>query len=503
MDTNPDILLNLNTELLADFDVEWLRRYPIIPLYKEEGRICFAAANPEDIEVKDQIQEALSEKVILKAADPLAIYRSLNRHYQHSDQLQTMAGDLAEKYQQSYAKISNRSHIDLPSAVAESISDCMNYIIAEAILHQASDIHVEPLETEILIRFRVDGLLHEFDRLPMQFLQPLVSYIKVEANMDITNMRLPQDGQIELNFKDYIFDLRITSIPTILGEKLAIRLLEKQRLVLGLSDLGFRPDILTMIEHEIRQPFGLILVSGPTGSGKTSTLFSVLKTLQSVDKNIVTIEDPVEYRLPLVNQMEIHNESGLDFAAASRCLLRQDPDVILLGEIRDSETAHTAIQSALAGTLLLSTIHSNHALGSIDRLINFGVDRFWVAAALSSVLAQRLVRKICPYCKSEYKPNPEYLAGLGLDPKGTYTHGAGCPACLHTGYIGRECIGEWVGINDDIRDAIYNNAAPATLMDIAKNGDSYYSFKDSAKEKILGHITTVEEVARVLSIDKL
>ena len=322
--------------------------------------------------------------------------------------------------------VSERREID-PNVLSNlpdipKIPDLVDLILFHAISHHASDIHIDPGPESLFVRMRIDGILHIFQQLPLTFMSPLISTIKVYSGMDIAETRLPQDGQISITIiekkldsdKNPEVDVRVGSVSTIYGEKLTLRILDSNKIDLKLSNLGFEQTQLDELEKIIKYPQGMVLVTGPTGSGKTTTLFSILNQIKGLANNIITIEDPVEYRMPWLNQVEVNNKIGLTFASACRSFLRLDPDVILVGEIRDNETAHIAVQNALVGTLLLSTIHSNSAIGTIQRLISLGLPKFWISSTLTAVLGQRLARKICTKCKAPYKPNPQILKQFGL-----------------------------------------------------------------------------------------
>jgi general secretion pathway protein E len=393
--------------------------------------------------------------------------------------------------------------LDMESDDEAPIIRLVNSLLSQAVKDGASDIHIEPYERELVVRFRVDGILYEIIRPPKRFQNSIVSRVKIMGGLNIAEKRLPQDGRIRLKVAGRDFDIRVSSIPTTYGERIVMRLLDRTSAMRDLAEIGFSPYNLKKMDQLIQSAHGILLVTGPTGSGKTSTLYACLAKINQPSLNILTVEDPVEYQLNGVSQVQVNTKIGLTFPAGLRAFLRQDPDVIMVGEIRDRETAAIAIQASLTGHLVFSTIHTNDAPGAVTRLVDMQVEPFLVASSLLAVLAQRLVRTICPNCKESYQANEEELNEIGLsfkDVKILY-RGKGCIACAHTGYRGRMGIFELMVINDEIRAAIMNNSDSATLKAAAREFGMKTLREDGALKVIAG-ITTVAEVARVTREDE-
>lgn len=380
-----------------------------------------------------------------------------------------------------------------------SMAKLVDELLLRAAKSGSSDIHIEPGEEELTVRFRIDGVLQRIVSLPMSYHQGLIAVIKARASMDMFERAVPLDGRISLTFADRVFDVRINTLPLIYGEKMVLRLLGKTSMILGLDNLGFSNDNLTKFRTLLTHPNGIVLVTGPTGSGKTTTLYAGLNEIKNVGRNITTVENPVEYKLDLVNQVQVVSERGLTFAAALRALLRQDPNVILIGEIRDSETGTIATEAALTGHLVLSTMHTNDAIGAIPRMINLGVEPAWVSASMIGVLAQRLVRRLCTRCNEEYEPDAGKLEAAGLSnlPRGiTLFRPRGCRSCNGFGYKGRIGIHEVLTVTEEMRDIIDGDVTRASIKSLAvANGfrDMYF---DGIQKAIAG-VTSLEEVQRV------
>ena len=376
-------------------------------------------------------------------------------------------------------------------------------IIQRAIAERASDIHVEPMRKGVRVRYRIDGVLHEVLPLPRYVHAPLVSRLKIMAEMNIAERRVPQDGRIHIRHGDKDYDLRVSAIPTTLGEKIVMRILDKSSVLIGLDSLGLVADMQAELEKLIVQPNGMILSCGPTGSGKTTTQYSVLNKINSVEKNIITIEDPVEYQLAGLSQVHVNRKAGLTFAVALKYFLRQDPDIIMVGEIRDLETSEIAIQAALTGHLVLSTLHTNDAPSTTTRLVDMGVEPFLISASIIGVLAQRLSRKICENCKEPYEPRRDMLLTFGFDPdlpenqEQVFYHGVGCEACRHTGYRGRIGIFELMIMTNEIQEMVVRRASHNDIKE-ASVAQGMVTLQDDAFAKILRGITDLEEVTRVV-----
>jgi type IV pilus assembly protein PilB len=388
---------------------------------------------------------------------------------------------------------------DTSDVVQGPIIRIAHSIIQEAVRAGASDIHIEPSPRHVRIRYRVDGVLHEVMQMPKYIHPPLSSRYKIMAEMNIAERRVPQDGRIGINFQNKDYDLRVSCLPTLNGEKIVMRILDKGSVMIGLNKLGFFPDTLAMLEKLITQPNGLFLTTGPTGAGKTTTLYSSLHRINSVERNIMTVEDPVEYQLPGVSQVAVHRKAGLSFATALRSFMRQDPDIIMVGEIRDLETAEMAIQASLTGHLVLSTLHTNDAPSSVTRLVDMGVEPFLVSATLVGALAQRLGRRICENCKETYETSAESIAVLDYKEEGnvTLSRGKGCEICRHTGYKGRVGLYELMMVNEEISELIVRRA-PVSEIRHAARANAMKTLKEDGLRKVLAGITTPEEVQRVV-----
>ena len=376
----------------------------------------------------------------------------------------------------------------------------VNLMLSQAVKARASDIHVEPYQDKLKVRYRVDGILYDKLAPPKRIQSTLVSRIKVMAKLNIAEKRLPQDGRMEIRIADKNVDIRVSTIPTAFGERVVLRLLDKSTVLLELSDLGLPEERLKLVDRLIRTPHGIILVTGPTGSGKTTTLYAALNTINNPDINIITIEDPVEYQIEGIGQIQVNPKIGLNFANGLRSIVRQDPDVILVGEIRDMETAEISIQSALTGHLVFSTLHTNDAASAVTRLIDMGIEPFLVSSSVMAILAQRLVRVVCDDCKEAYAPHEESLESIDITPemaagKKIY-RGKGCPSCLNTGYRGRTGIFELMILDDSIKNLILKTSdANAIKRQAVEQG--MLSLRQDGAQKVLDGITTIEEVFRI------
>jgi type IV pilus assembly protein PilB len=387
----------------------------------------------------------------------------------------------------------------LPGTDEPTMALFVDELLLRAAKSGASDIHLEPMENEVLVRFRIDGILHKIISFPRDYHPGLVSVLKRKSGMDMFERQLPQDGRFTLIIADREFDIRSNCLPLVTGEKFVLRLLSKSTMMVSLDHLGFSDKNLQIIRSLFHLPNGILLVTGPTGSGKTTTLYAALNEIKGIPRNIVTVENPVEYQLPLISQVQIVPERGLTFASSLRSILRQDPNIILVGEIRDSETGEIATEAALTGHLVLSTLHTNDAIGAIPRLINLGVASFWVSASVIGIIAQRLVRKICNRCKEEYLPSQETLLSNGLEnlPEGvTFFRGRGCAACNGNGYRGRLGIHEILVITEEMRDVIYGEVTTAKLRKAAI-ANNFHDMHFDGMQKALAGLTTIEEVSKV------
>jgi type IV pilus assembly protein PilB len=485
------------------------RKYNILPVNKTGATITIAMADPTNVFAMDDIKFMTGYNVEPVVASELGIKAAIDNYYgtTSSLELKKVMEDLQTQESADLEVLEEEEELDV-EALTEGAEEApvvklVNLILTDAIKRGASDIHIEPYEKEFRVRFRIDGLLYEIMNPPLKLRDAMTSRMKILAKLDISEKRLPQDGRIKLkmklNDKNKELDFRVSVLPTLFGEKIVMRLLDKDNLRLDMTKLGFEAESLVKFEEAIFKPWGMVLVTGPTGSGKTNTLYSALAKVNSPEVNIMTAEDPVEFNLPGINQVQMKESIGLNFAATLRSFLRQDPNIILVGEIRDFETAEIAIKAALTGHLVLSTLHTNDAPSTINRLRNMGIEPFLVATSVQLIAAQRLVRRICASCKEEVDVQPPALLNLGYkkDEIGTFTifKGRGCDKCNNTGYKGRVGLVEVMVIDDSIRDIILSGG---TAMDIKRNAAErgMISLRRSGLIKIKEGTTTIEEVVR-------
>ncbi len=469
------------------------RRYELIALEKVANNLTIAMADPLNVFAIDEVQKLTSCMIEPVICSRQALFKVLDRCYKETEAQPKQDTATFESSQRPAQDTKEQQ----PLIAGKEIIELVDSIIRLCVEERATDIHIEPDEEEMRVRCRVDGFLREFKTYPKDVQLPLTSRIKVLAGLDISEKRVPQDGRFQFELNDRKLDLRVSTLPTVLGEKIVMRVLDKAMVIMDLDKLGFLSHDQKKFEELIRRPYGMILVTGPTSSGKTTTLYSALSTINTVEKNILTVEDPVEYRLKMINQVQVNPRAGLTFAAGLRSFLRQDPNVIMIGEIRDLETGEIAIQSALTGHLVLSTIHTNDAPSTITRLIDMKIDAFLVASAVSGILAQRLIRTICENCKEPYTPNEETLRNLNFDTGAacTFYKGKGCDACKGSGYRGRIGIYELMIINDAVRELILANAPAVEMRRLAKQ-HGMSTLREDGLKKVVNGITTIEEVLR-------
>jgi len=470
----------------------------VLPLEVEDGFLVVAMADPMDINVIDDLQR-LTGKIIRPL---VATEEEIIEAFQRTRNIAQSARELLNDYEQEEGEEEEQTQQYLGDAPGVRLA---NLILEQAIMQKASDIHLEPLEGRMKVRYRIDGLLRDIMEIPRHLQGDVNSRIKVMAGLDITERRKPQDGRIQLSFNGTEVDLRISTLPTVYGEKIVARVLHRANHLMDLDEFGFSPADLEKMESMLRLNQGLILVTGPTGSGKTTTLYAFLNRLNSPEKNIVTVEDPVEYRLDGVNHVQVNPKVGLTFATGLRTVLRQDPDVIMVGEIRDEETGEIAVRSALTGHLVLSTLHTNSAVATVSRLINMGLEPYILSSTIIGIVAQRLVRRICFDCREEVElTDPlmiRYIRSLGLEPPQVVYQGKGCPLCGGTGYRGRTAIGEVLVFNREMRQAVDRRAGEDELSDIALRS-GMTTLQRAAVAKLAQGITTAEEIIRtVYSVD--
>ncbi|MFA0782218.1 GspE/PulE family protein [Fervidibacter sacchari] len=512
--------------VLSKVPANYLREKKCIPIRIEQNRLWVAMVNPRDIVTIDELRmrtglvivpllasqsqiEAALEELPMQGPTPAATVppsgRGTGLGFSVDDLLKQID---AERYGGEVAagplagQIARVDATDVEAAQEAPIIRLVDTILREAIRNEATDIHIEPMQNAVRIRFRIDGILHEVLRLPKWLAAPLVARIKILGDMDVAEKRVPQDGRMRIEMQKKRFDVRISTIPTVNGEKAVLRLLDQTSPLMGLEKLGLWEDDLAKVEYLISQPYGMILSTGPTGSGKTTTQYSILHRLNTTEVNILTIEEPVEYEVQGINQVHVNRKAGVTFATALRAFLRQDPDIILVGEIRDLETADVAFQAALTGHLVLSTLHTNDAPTAATRLIEMGVEPFLISAAVIGVIAQRLARRICPNCKEPYKYPEELLMRFGTDlselnGKELY-RGRGCENCRYTGYRGRIGIFEVFVMNTEIADLILRRAPISEIRDAAIASGMTTLLQDGWR-KVLAGITTPQEVLRVVT----
>ncbi|MCE9557662.1 MAG: GspE/PulE family protein [Armatimonadetes bacterium] len=494
-------------EALMTITPQQAKKYRAIPLIVHEKKLVVAMVNPLDVFVVDELRMITGFEIEPLISIEEDIDLALVQHYKPENdatvRLQGVINDLDDI-------VHHHSDSDEDSGELEDdapIIRLATMIVAQGVAEKASDIHIEPRKEELIVRYRVDGVLVEAMRLPRKAIMPLTSRFKIMSNMDIAEKRVPQDNRISANVGGRDFDFRVSTLPTVYGEKIVMRILDKSGINVGLSKLGFLPNNLKLIEDMANRSYGIILVTGPTGSGKSTSLYSILNKLNTGESNIITIEDPVEYELDGINQCSVNNRAGMTFAAGLKAMLRQDPDIIMIGEMRDNETATIGMEAALTGHLVLSTLHTNDAPSSATRLIDMEVEPFLISSSVIGVLAQRLVRQICPNCKTAYQVNRETLMrqglpldeGMGSDTGGEFTlfKGIGCDKCKGTGYKGRSGVHEIMMFSDEIRDEILNRPPAHVLRQLAmKNG--MRTLQQDAVQKIMLGLTTVDEVLRVL-----
>ena len=474
-----------------------------VPMRAFEGGIVVAIANPLNRELRRNIEFATGRRVFVEVATPTAIRDALQHAYHLDDTLNTFLDGIPEEGDVPVAEITDEG-LDLKGLMRESalppVVKLLNVILLEGIRGGASDVHIEPSQSEVRVRYRVDGVLQEAFRLPKWVQDPLTARCKVLAKLDITERRVPQDGRINLRYREALIDLRVSSLPTQFGEKVTMRVLDPTHAPDGLQRLNLSERDLTTIRHAISRPEGMVLVTGPTGSGKTTTLYAMLAEIVSPKRNIVTIENPIEYQLRGVNQVEVNERQGLTFANTLRSILRQDPDVILVGEIRDTETAEIALRASQTGHLVLSTLHTNDTAATVSRLLDLGIEPYMLASSLHIILAQRLVRKICPNCAEPYQPEVTALAALHLSPTSEkFLHGKGCPACHKSGFLGRTAVLEVMPVTRKVAALIETRAPEASLRAAARE-EGLRTLGEHAVEKVMAGITTVEEVLRVVDV---
>ncbi len=482
------------------------RVYRVVPVRFRNGVLTVALADPTHLKTLDDLRFLVDCQVRGAVASASDVDRAIQKYYSTEESMDDLLGELetAARELADYLPEETSQSIDLESIeeMAESapVRKLLNLILLTAIQDRASDIHFEPFEDEFKVRYRVDGVLYEMVPPPKHLHVAISSRIKVMADLDIAERRLPQDGRIELNIAGNPIDLRVSTLPTMFGESVVLRVLDRRMVALDINELGLRRDDMDAIMELMHRPNGIILCTGPTGCGKTTTLYAALRELNDVGVKILTVEDPVEYEIDGIMQMPVRDEIGVSFAGAMRHFLRQDPDIILVGEIRDEDTGQMAIQASLTGHVVFTTVHTNDAATAITRLIDLGLEPYLINATLEGVVAQRLVRRICTQCKEEYEPTPEAILSLGLRPEDVkgknFYRGRGCDRCNNIGYYGRMGIYEILVINDELREMMLHGASTQELRSAARKLGCR-SLRQSGLLAIYDGMTTIEEVSRV------
>ncbi|HXX53796.1 MAG TPA: type II secretion system ATPase GspE [Thermodesulfovibrionales bacterium] len=477
----------------------FIREYMVIPLELKNNILKVVMARPDDRDTIDALKVATSADVLVYAADPKVVDEYISKFYgQESQNITKIMEDIGDRTL-DFIKEEEEDIGHLKDLAAEApIIKLVNLLITRAVEGRASDIHIEPFEDELKVRYRIDGVLHDIESAPKRLQAAMISRIKIMAKLNIAERRLPQDGRIRLKVGEGEIDFRVSTIPVLHGESVVMRILRKEGIVIDLDLLGFPPQTLADFNQLITKPNGIILVTGPTGSGKTTTLYGALDKINSPDKKIITVEDPVEYQLKGVNQIQVKPQIGLNFASTLRHIVRQDPDIIMIGEVRDLETAEIAIQSALTGHLVFSTLHTNDAPSAITRLIDMGVENFLLSSTVRGILAQRLVRVVCPECKERdlSMVDGEALATLGIGSEATLFKGTGCEKCAFTGFYGRTGIYELLIVTDEMRKLVLKGADANQLREAAIR-IGMKTLLQSGTEKIRAGVTTLSEVLRV------
>ena len=492
---------SINIDFTQNVSIQYLKKHRIVPLITSQDP-AIAVNDPSNFHPVDHLRQILKNPnlpVVLSPQD--AIMAAINMAY---DMSRASAKDYFEEMNESSTD-DLISKIDETADLLDENSDApiiklVNLLVSGAIKDRASDIHVEPYSGSLKIRYRIDGILYDILSLPRRIQSPLVSRIKIMAKLNIAEKRLPQDGRIEIKIADRLVDIRVSVIPTAFGERVVLRLLDKTANILMLSDLGMHDERIKLLNKLIKSPYGIILVTGPTGSGKTTTLYAALSTINHPEINIITIEDPIEYQMDGVGQIQVNPKIDLTFAAGLRSIVRQDPDVILIGEIRDRETAEIAIQSSLTGHLVFSTLHTNDAASAITRLIDMGIEPFLATSSIIAIIAQRLVRVLCPHCKEIYVPDEETLDNLGLNrsvlQNNTFYRKKGCNLCMQTGFRGRTAIFEILIVDEEIKRLVLKTSDANQINELALKQGMITLQKDGI-DKVLHGMTTTEEVLRV------
>ena len=492
---------DVDPELCSTLPIHFAKKHGILPIKRDGDGVLVATSNPLDVYPLDDVRILLDQEVKPVVMPPRTIIDSINQVY---DRDSNAAQQIIEDFDQESLSIIT-SALEEPTDLLDASDEApvirlVNSVLYQAVKQRASDVHIEPFERDLVVRYRVDGILYNVLTPPKRIQPSVTSRVKIMAGLNIAEKRLPQDGRIRVTIAGKDIDIRVSVIPTAHGERIVMRLLDKTSVLLKLEDIGFSSDQLRIYDRLIHRPHGIILLTGPTGSGKTTTLYAALTKINSPDKNIITVEDPIEYQIRGVGQIQVNPKINLTFANGLRSILRQDPDVIMVGEVRDLETAEIAIQASLTGHLVFSTLHTNDSAGAITRLIDMGIEPFLASSSLIAIMAQRLVRIVCPSCRQRYSPSEEELREIGIDSKGAVTKTAyranGCENCLGTGYRGRTGIYEVLPITEAVKKQIGPECSSEALGDLARR-EGMITLRENAVKKLLDGETTYQEVLRV------
>jgi len=496
----------IDTELIKEIPITFVKQYQVLPIRREDGMVLVASADPVNFYPIEDLSRILGAEVRLTVTPEEEILAAINRIY---DRLGTSAEGVIDDLREEEDNLSLLAQgIDEPTDLLEASDEApiikfVNSLLYQSIKERASDIHIEPFERDLLVRFRIDGVLYEILRAPKRLQSSITSRVKIMGGLNIAEKRLPQDGRIRIKIAGKDIDIRLSTLPTAFGERVVMRLLDRSQVLLELDDLGFAPQNFAQMMDLIHHSHGIILVTGPTGSGKTTTLYAALSKINTPDKNIITIEDPIEYQIAGIGQIQINPKINLTFANGLRSIVRQDPDVVLVGEIRDTETAEIAIQASLTGHLVFSTLHTNDAPSATTRLIDMGIEPFLISSSTLAILAQRLVRNLCKDCRVPVEPDLQLIKQLEGERwlKGaTFFNPKGCPSCLDTGYRGRSGIYEMMTIDDEMRGMI-NRRADANEIKQAARKKGMLTLREDAIQKAAQGFTSMDEVLRVTQED--
>ena len=494
----------LRFDLVEKLPIQYLKKHLIFPFQTEQGTLRMAVNDPLDLEVLDDLRILYGADEIKPVLVPAReIVSAINRTYgQANDTAEQIIQDMDQGEESHHLFTELEEGGDLLDETSEApIIKLVNHVFGQAVKSQASDIHIEPYQQHLQVRFRLDGVLHNVLSPPRRLHAAIVSRIKVMARLDIAEKRLPQDGRMEVKIGERLVDVRVSCLPTAFGERVVLRLLEKSGKLLSLEEIGMTPAALAEMKRLLQLSHGIILVTGPTGSGKTTTLYAALSHINSPDKNILTIEDPIEYQLDGIGQMQVNPKINLTFASGLRSMVRQDPDVILVGEIRDRETADIAIHAALTGHLVFSTLHTNDAASAVTRLTDMDIEPFLVSSAVQAIIAQRLVRLLCPHCKEPYEPEEAQWSELGLtkDVAGPIFRAKGCEKCLETGYRGRSGIYEFLRMTESIKGLVLQTSDSNQISKAAR-AEGMVNLREDGIQKVIEGKTTISEVLRVTQV---